>query len=369
MAELARLAGDLLGVGLSRGRRRPRSSPSRRCRTSPRARGRARRLRIPSDSPVSIDSSRVSPREAITGPSATSWSPGSIRITSPGTTSSARRSIGDAVADRLRPRRDQQRELVERLLGVQLLADADVGVDGGDQRRRSRRRTGPSERIRMKKTPMTALNRVKTFADDDARDRAAVRRLGFAEPREAAWRPRRWSIRADVPARSPCRSSVATGRLPAPAANRCVPGDAELYDRRRVAAGGDNGERQDRRRRFPVSYRGRPRSIPAHARPRSTASTLEVAAGEICVFVGPSGLRQDDRDADGQPDGRDLRGRHPRRRPLRPRPLAGRAAARHRLRDPADRPLPPPHDRREHRHRARPARLGQGADPGIGSTS
>ena len=46
-------------------------------------------LRIPSASPVSIDSSRVMPRLAITSPSATSWSPGSTATTSPGTISLA----------------------------------------------------------------------------------------------------------------------------------------------------------------------------------------------------------------------------------------------------------------------------------------
>ncbi len=48
-------------------------------------------LPMPSASPVSIDSSRVMPRLAITSPSATSWSPGSTATTSPGTISSARR--------------------------------------------------------------------------------------------------------------------------------------------------------------------------------------------------------------------------------------------------------------------------------------
>ena len=48
-------------------------------------------LRTPSASPVSIDSSSVMPRLAIVSPSATSWSPGSIAITSPGTISSASR--------------------------------------------------------------------------------------------------------------------------------------------------------------------------------------------------------------------------------------------------------------------------------------
>ena len=56
--------------------------------------------------------------------------------------------------------------------------------------------------------------------------------------------------------------------------------------------------------------------------------------------------------------------RHPARRALRARPRPGRAAPRHRLRDPADRAVPPPHRRGEHRHRAAAAGLGQGADRG-----
>ena len=75
----------------------------------------------------------------------------------------------------------------------------------------------------------------------------------------------------------------------------------------------------------------------------------------------PLGLRQDDRHADGQPADRDLVGRHPARRPERQGPQAGRAAPRHRLRDPADRPVPALDDRPEHRHRPAPARLGQAA--------
>ena len=70
-------------------------------------------LRIPSASPVSIDSSRVIPRLAITSPSATSWSPGSTATTSPGTTSSAQQLDHGAVADDLGVRGDQDRELVE----------------------------------------------------------------------------------------------------------------------------------------------------------------------------------------------------------------------------------------------------------------
>ena len=75
--------------GCPRGRRRPRSSPSPRSRTSPRAPAGRAACGRPSASPVSIDSSRVSPRLSTTSPSATSWSPGSTRTQSPGTTSSA----------------------------------------------------------------------------------------------------------------------------------------------------------------------------------------------------------------------------------------------------------------------------------------
>ncbi len=48
---------------------------------------------MPSASPVSIDSSRVRPRLAITSPSAISWSPGLSAMTSPGTTSVASTSL------------------------------------------------------------------------------------------------------------------------------------------------------------------------------------------------------------------------------------------------------------------------------------
>ena len=68
-------------------------------------------------------------------------------------------------------------------------------------------------------------------------------------------------------------------------------------------------------------------------------------------------LRQDDRHADGQPHDRHHRGRHPARRRERQAAQAGRAAPRHRLRDPADRPLPAPQRGGQHRHGAEAARL------------
>ena len=51
--------------------------------------------------------------------------------------------------------------------------------------------------------------------------------------------------------------------------------------------------------------------------------------------------------------------RHPRRRAQRQGPRRRRPAARDRLRDPADRAVPAPHDRRQRRHRPAPAGLGQ----------
>ena len=168
-----------------RARRRPRSGPSRRCRTSPRASGRPARLRIPSDSPVSSDSSTVSPRVSTTGPSATNWSPGSTRRRRRGRPRWRVSSTSAPVADHLRPRGDQQREVVEGLLRLQLLADADVGVDDRDQ---------PEERVGEQaqgdhQDEEGADDRVEQRQDvrpDDARDRAAVRRLWLAEASEPA---------------------------------------------------------------------------------------------------------------------------------------------------------------------------------------
>ena len=78
----------------------------------------------------------------------------------------------------------------------------------------------------------------------------------------------------------------------------------------------------------------------------------------------PVGLRQDDRDADGQPDDRHHVGRHPARRAQRQGAQARGAAPQHRLRHPADRPVPAPHDRREHRDGPEAARAGtSGASP------
>ena len=91
--------------------------------------------------------------------------------------------------------------------------------------------------------------------------------------------------------------------------------------------------------------------------------SFEVPAGDICVLVGPSGcgkttaMRLVNRmiemtSGDILVDGVSVRTAQ-----------ARRPAPRDRLRDPADRPLPAPDDRREHRHRPARARLAARAHP------
>ena len=110
-------------------------------------------------------------------------------------------------------------------------------------------------------------------------------------------------------------------------------------------------------------------ALPRRRRPRRRQALLEGPRRGDLRARRPVRLRQDDRDADGQPDDRHLRRRHPRRRPQRQGARRRRPAARDRLRDPADRPLPAPHDRRQRRHRPAPAGLGQEAHRGRASRS
>ena len=107
----------------------------------------------------------------------------------------------------------------------------------------------------------------------------------------------------------------------------------------------------------------RARTRASRRRAPSTTSRCTVPAGKICVLVGPVGLRQDDVAEDGQPaDRADLRP-DPHRRRRRRDARADRAPAEHRLRDPADRPVPAPDDRRERRDGAAAARLAEGPAP------
>ena len=91
--------------------------------------------------------------------------------------------------------------------------------------------------------------------------------------------------------------------------------------------------------------------------------SLTVPAGKICVLVGPSGcgkttsLKMVNRLIEP------TSGPHPARRGGRGDAQRDRAAARHRLRDPADRPVPAPDDRGERRDGAATARLVEGPAP------
>ena len=151
------------------------------------------RLRIPSDSPVSSDSSTVSPRVSTTGAVGDQLVAGLDPDDVAGDDLVGAQLDHAAVADRLRPRRDQQRELVERLLRLQLLADPDRRVDDRDQ---AEERVGPQPE-REDEDEEAADDRVEQRQDvggDDARHRAAVRRLGLAQPREPALAPRRSTV-------------------------------------------------------------------------------------------------------------------------------------------------------------------------------
>ena len=184
-------------------------------------------------------------------------------------------------------------------------------------------------------------------------------RLGRAQAARAAAPPRRWSApcgcvaastRPSIPERprwSPARSRIAS----------TVPVSAEASRQRAT------GPAEALLGRVPEGDEALPGRRPAR---RATSSTSRCRAGEICVFVGPSGcgkttaMRMVNRMVEIT-EGDILVGGH-----LGARALALRAAARDRLRDPADRALPPPHDRREHRDRPAAARLGPRASRGSG---
>ena len=83
----------------------------------------------------------------------------------------------------------------------------------------------------------------------------------------------------------------------------------------------------------------------------------------------PLRLRQEHHAAPDQPDDRAEQRPHPARRRGRHRRQPRQAAPPDRLRHPADRPVPAPDHRAEHRDRAQDARLGQGSGSPSASTS
>ena len=147
-----------------------------------------RSLRIPSASPVSSDSSMVRPREATTRRRRqliAGLDPDDVA----GDDLVGAQLEALAVADHLGPRGDEQREVVERLLRLDLLADPDRRVDDRDH---------PEERVRPE--PL-AEDEDEEDEDDPVEERQDVREhdrahraarvvLGRAEPLRAGARPR-----------------------------------------------------------------------------------------------------------------------------------------------------------------------------------
>ena len=138
------------------------------------------------------------PRLAITSPSATSWSPGSTADDVAGDDLVGQQLDHGAVADDLGPGRDQHRQLVQGRLRLQLLADADVGVDDGDQ---AEERVGvePEPEVEHEEDADDRVEEGEDVAGDDARGRArgglrrrpqlaqALGRLGAGEALLGGW--------------------------------------------------------------------------------------------------------------------------------------------------------------------------------------
>ncbi len=107
-----------------------------------------------------------------------------------------------AVPDRLRLRRDQQREALQRLLRLDLLPDPDVAVDHRDE---AEERVGeqPEREHDDEEDADDQVEEGEDVAGDDARDRAAGAVLDRAELAQAAWRPPGWRAHRDDAGRSP----------------------------------------------------------------------------------------------------------------------------------------------------------------------
>ena len=208
VAEGARLAGHLLGVGVLANRVDlvvARAGDRERAPESARWPG---RLRTPSASPVSTDSSSVRPRASVTSPSATSWSPGSTRIHVARHDLVGAQLDEPAVADHaFALGATRSARLLEDLLRLQLLADADVAVDDRDE---AEERVGEQAQ-REDDDEEAADDRVEE-GEDVARDDRS-RPSGSSDPR---------AVRACAAASPPpcsesppgCRSSLTRALIP-----------------------------------------------------------------------------------------------------------------------------------------------------------
>ena len=234
-----------------------------------------------------IDSSSIRPREETTTPSATSWSPGSTRIKSPGTTSSARSSIGSPsrTALALGATRSASWSSVSLAFSSWRIPIAEL-ITAMNPNRASA--NSPSASMRTKKAPRMALKRVKTLP---ATMLATERLLG------GSGTPR------------PC-SRLAASALVNPGGCGCSLIRDHLYRSRvaRIAA-------RQCRRTFQTLATGpwRPHPLPSGGRRSATrapnsrpcGSSISRCRRRHLRLRRSIGMRQDDRDADGQPHGRD----------------------------------------------------------------
>ena len=93
--------------------------------------------------------------------------------------------------------------------------------------------------------------------------------------------------------------------------------------------------------------------------PAVDSLSLDVGVGHDHGAARAVRVRQDHDTADDQPPPRADLGHHRDQRHRRHEPVTAGTPPRHRLRHPAGRPVPPPHDRQQHRHGPEDARLGQ----------
>src|SRR4051794_16056369 len=253
------------------------NAPERRRSPSP--------FRTPSDSPVRIDSSIVRPREERTMPSATSWSPGSTRTTSPGTTSSSLSSTycPSRITWALGATSSASWSRVSFALSSWRIPIPELTTAISPNRASA---NSPSASMITKNTARIALKRVKTLpATMLATERLVA---GSGSPR----RLRRAAASALL---RPCACEEAstppiyTGaqRLPS-AVHRHIAAAARIASTCKLSGDGSKGG-GGRPKALSVASKKPTKVYPGADHPAVNELEVEVPAGEICVFVGPSG--------------------------------------------------------------------------------
>ena len=242
-------------------------------------------LRTPSDSPVRMDSSIVRPREERTTPSATSWSPGSTRTTSPGTTSSSlsSRYCPSRITWALGATSSASWSSVSFAFSSWRIPIAELTTAISPNRASA---NSPSASMITKKTARIALKSVKTLpATMLATERLVA---GSGSPS----RLRRAAASALL---RPCACEAAstppiyTGaqRLPS-AVHRHIAAAARIASACKLSGDGSKGD-VGQAEALSVAFQKATKVYPGADHPAVNELDVEVQAGEICVFVGPSG--------------------------------------------------------------------------------